>query len=323
MILLEMKKRSIKLANNFSSGGNVISLSDPNQMDFVLKINSLCDDAQKEIATTAKKISAVMRLSQYPVVNALPSPIYMFDIVEHTTQDISYIAQGAKAYYFEVDNVADIYIEEQVNGVWQALPTPIHLQQLTKPTGYSTGFKGFIVALNASNNIRIRFSGNYEYRIRYIALYTSNFNTLADIPPYTRYNLYPMPDDYFELKPEGITFKGNQSDGYPYQKTADYYWEYDSTGKSVIAINYYNKGEYMIPYYRYPTTIDDSTLDTYNFELDTEAQRLIPYYVAGNLLLSDDIAVATMLLNQYQTMLARLQNTDIYGIETIENTTGW
>lgn len=318
----QCKTKAIKLINNYSASGNIIPMTDSSQIDYVLKMNDLIDAVQKDIATTAKKISAPTKISQYPCVNILANPLYMFDVVEHTTSDLTYSTNGAKAYYFEVDNLADIYIEEQINGIYVPLPTPIHIQVTAKPNGFSA-YKGFITPNDPNNNVQIRFSGNYEYRIRYIAMYASNFATLSDIPPYTRYTLYPMPSDFFELKPDGITFKGNQSDGYPYQKTNDYYWEYDENGKDVIAINYYNKGEYSIFYNRYPKTIDDTTLDTQELENTPEVQELYPYYVGAYAIMAEDSSIGTQLLNVYYAKKSELTGGQIYGADTITNTSGW
>lgn len=316
--LLDIKNDTIALINNKTASGNLIALTDPNQIDYLARVPSLANAAQKEIAATAKKIIANYRFSQYPVLNGLSNPITMFDVIEHTNNDITYTVSGATAYYFEVDNQADVYIEESINGVFVPLPVPIHISVTAKPTGFQS-YTGYINPFNSANVIQIRFSGNYEYRARYIALFTQRFATLTDIPPYTRYNTYTMPTDYFQLVPDGVVFKGNQTDGYPYVKTADYFWQ----GFNQICINYYNKGEYTIYYYRYPTTINDSTLDTYTFEIDNEAVELIPYYCAGYLLMDEKPNIAAMLLNLYEAKLKMLNNAYIYGDSDVINTTGW
>lgn len=316
--LANVKNDTIVLINNKSASGQIIPDLDGNQMDYLLRIPSLANAAQMEIATTYKKIVTHFSVSQYPAVNGITNPSRMFDIYEHTSADVSFLAPGAAAYYFEVDNLADIYIEEEVNGAFQPLSSPIHIQVSEKPSAYQA-FKGFITPSDPQSNVRIRFSGDYEYRIRNVALYTSKFASADDIPAYTRYNSYTMPADFFQLMPDGITFKGNNSDGYPFVKTADYFWQ----GFNTLCINYYNRGEYTVYYYRYPTTIGDDTPDTYTFEIDPEAQELIPYYVAAHILMDEKPNIGTLLLNEYNNKLAQLSNPDVYGKTEIENTTGW
>lgn len=321
MNLGKAKQKASKLLDIYSKKGVVISATDPKQADSYAKMNDYADQCQKEVATTTKKIPSRFKFSQYPVANSLANPTTMFDIYEHIGSDITYSTVGAKAYYFEVDNVADIYIEEYVLGAWVTL---VHLQQLTTPNGFQS-FKGFVNPSNTANTMQIRFSGSYEYRYRNIALYTSKFASIDSIPTYTSYNYYKLPSDYFDLVPDGVIFKGNQTEGYPYVKTADYYFEYDELNNKYLAVNYYNKGEYTIEYYRYPVTIDEATLDSEELDNTIDAQELVPYFIAGQVAISDATtqSIGVMILNMYENKLARLSGTEVYGQTEFESNSGW
>lgn len=309
MTLKQAKDKVIKLINNYSSSGEVTAAGD--LLDYTLRMNVLFDVYQKQVATV-KRIHAVKKISQNPITNQLPNPLYMFDVVQHLGADLTYQAKGSKSYYFEVDGICDVYVEEQVGTTWQALPTPINISVTAKPDGFMA-YSGLITALSSANNIRIRFSGNYPYNIRYIALYGYSFPSVSAIPPFTRYNLYTMPTDFYQLNK--VVFKGNQSDGYPYVNTADFYWE----GRDVIAINYYNKGEYSIFYYRYPTTIDDTTPDAYVFEVDEDAAQALPFAVAADMFRDESSGISDRFMALYNNALVNLDTKISNGSTSVSN----
>lgn len=75
-----------------------------------------------------------------------------------------------------------------------------------------------------------------------------------------------------------------------------------------------------IIYFAYPATIGSTTLDTYDFEIDTEAQEAMPLYVASQLLLNENNAIGDRLLAQYNNMLANLNtSTPTNGASTVTN----
>ncbi|MCK9218286.1 MAG: hypothetical protein M0P77_10290 [Firmicutes bacterium] len=304
MNLEQVKDKTIKLINNYSNSGNLISKNDPNYLDYSLRFNSLIDIAQKEIATV-KKIHRVKNISQNPVPNLLENPLYQFDVEQHLDEDLTFEAKQGKAYYFEIDNVADVYVEEYDNG-WQVLEHISH----TDPKGEYTAYKGLI---NAYGKVRLRFSGDYVYNIKNRAIYGYSFLTDDDVPPFTRFNRYFMPDDFYQLNK--VVFDGNWRESKTYHTTADFFWEQ----RNVIALNYYNVGAYSIFYFAYPKSIDDDTLDDYELEIDMEAQEAIPYYVAAHVLM-DETSLYTTLLAMYNNKLANLDDRTANAPKAVENT---
>lgn len=308
MNLAQVKDKITKLINNYSTSGSLIPSTDANQLDYSLRYNSLIDIAQKEIATV-KKIHKEKKISQNPIPTQLPNPAYSFDIVQHLDSDIVYSTIGTKAYTFKVDNIATIYVEEEINGVWTVLETINH----TTPVEQFTEYKNLITASDSANKIRLRFSGLYPYNLRDVAMFKYAFPTASAIPKYQRYNLYTMPDDFYQLNK--VVLKGNMANSQPYMNTADFYWE----KRNIIAINYYNVGEYSIFYFAYPTTVTDTTLDTYDLEVDIEAQEAIPYYVVAHVLM-DETGLYSTLLGIYQNKLANLDTKISNGPNIVENT---
>lgn len=306
MNLGQVKDKTTKLINNYSNNGNLISPLDPNQLDYSLRYNSLIDIAQKEIAQI-KKIHREKRISQNPIPTLLESPLYQFDVEQHLNVDLIYTGKGAKAYYFEVDNQAEIYIEEEIGGVWVILQMISH----SSPVGEYTAYKGLINS--SGGNVRMRFSGNYVYNIRNRALYGYDFPTDDDVPDFTRYKRYFMPDDFYQLNK--VILDGNVRESKTYHNTSDFFWEQ----RNVIALNYFNSGEYRIFYYAYPQNIDDDTDDSYELEVDIEAQEAIPYYVAAHVLM-DETNLYTTLLTIYNNKLMNLDGKIANPPNAIENT---
>lgn len=301
----EAKKKALSLMAEYSVDG--VPIPDGENADYLNRMNRFADSAQKELAQV-KKIHAVFNLSHNPI-KPQQGLLMGFDLKQYLPGvDLIDTYIGSKAYYFEVDNVADIYIEENVNGVWTALKT---INNTVK--GQFTAFKGLITASNPLNQIRLRFSGQYIYNIRNKVLYAYSFPTDDDVMVYRPYVTYQMPSDFMELQ-KVI----QQGDPRTYAEMIAYKWE----GKRTFVLNYYDLGSFDIHYYRYPTSVDSTTLDTYEFEIDTEAQEAIPFYVAGHCLMDENPTLGIQLLNEYQTKLSRLYMTDDFGITTITQNYG-
>lgn len=305
MNLLEAKRKALSLMAEYSVDG--VPIPDGENADYLNRMNRFADVAQKELAQV-KKIHAVFSLSNNPI-KPQQGLLTGFEIRQHLPgTEIVDTFTGSKAYYFEVDNVADIYIDENIKGVWTNVVT---INNVTK--GQFTAYKGLINASNPSNDIRLRFSGNYVYNIRNKALFAYSFPTAEDVPNYRPYIKYQMPNDFMELQ-KVI----QQGDPRTYIDMISFKWE----GKKTFVLNYYDTGSFDIHYYRYPTNIESSTLDTYEFEIDVEAQEAIPFFVGGHSLIDENPTLAIQLLNEYQTKLSRLFTDDDFGITTITQNYG-
>lgn len=308
----EVKDKAIKYINYYSVSGNIVSSSDPSYLDYSLRMNSLIDTAQKEIATTAKSIRKQTKISQNPITSQICNTDEAFDIEQHLDEDITYEATGSRAYTFKVDNVADIYIEQSSDEgtTWTLISTVNHLT----PTGYFTEYKGLIIPASLTNLVRLRFSGSYIYNFRDIALFAYTFPNSGVIPQYRSYNLYTMPSDFYKLIK--VTFKGSVADSNNYNHNPQFYWEQSN----ILALNYYSIVEATIDYKAMPTTITDSTLDSVSLEIDTEAQEAIPYYVAAHLMMDENGNINNKLYAIYQGKISNLDDSIKNGQTNIKNT---
>jgi hypothetical protein len=295
----EAKAKSLSLMAEYSVDG--VAIPDGENADYLNRMNRFSDQAQKEIAQY-KKIPAVKLISQDIIPNQI-AQLYAFDLKQKLNTDVIESAVGCQAYYFEVDGIADIYVEESINGVWTILKT---INNTVK--GQYTKFKGLLTPSSLTNQVRLRFSGLYVYSIRNRALYAYTFPTDDDVPEASAYIKYEMPDDFMELNKVILV-----SDPRSYSQLAEYFWE----GKKTFVTNAFKTGAYQIHYYRYPTTITKDTPDTYEFEVDTEAQEAIPFFLAGQALMDENAQMAIQRLNEYQMRLSKLSNQTQLNVTTI------
>jgi len=308
------KKKTSMLVDNYSKSGLVQDQNDAKHKDYTLKMPFFFDIAQKQVATI-KKILKAKLISHAMPVNKLQSPMYQFDIVQNIGTDQIYQITGtANAYCFMVDDLCDVKIEEQTStGVWSVL---VSINNPIGNAGLFTEYKGRITPSNALNDIRIRFIGGanmYNHRNR--ALWSEKFSSDARVPSYQRYVLYTVGTDLYQLNK--VILKGQVNNSQCYENTADFFWE----KKNVIAIGWYNVGEYNIEYFAYPTEINDLTADSYEFEVDIDAQEALPFFVASQILVSsEDKSVSDRLLSIYNTMLANLNPKITSGANMVENT---
>jgi hypothetical protein len=101
MDLLKCDEKIIKLINNYSNSGNLISDTDPNQLDYTLRFRVLQDIAQKEIATI-KKIQKYFTVEEADVTITdasfieidMPTDYYQMKHVEHDLCDVQWRTRG-------------------------------------------------------------------------------------------------------------------------------------------------------------------------------------------------------------------------------------
>ena len=312
MNLLTAQTKTFMLIDSYSRSGVLLDPNDTKQKDYTLKMPLFFDMAQKQIATI-KKIVRQRKISHAMPHNKLTAPLYQFDIVQNVGDDQIYKCLGpANAYYFEVDDVCTVVIEEETStDVWTQLVL------ITNPlanAGQMTPYKGVLSPSSQENSIRIRFIGDTIYNHRNRALWGEKFSDVSRVPDYQRYVLYQVDSQFYQLNK--VILKGQIVNSQPYQNTADFFWEKRDT----IAIGWYNVGDYIVEYFAYPIDITSDTEDTTEFEVDIEAQELIPFYAAAMCLVNENNVVGDRMLNKYNVMLANLDTKIKSGSNSVENT---
>jgi hypothetical protein len=90
------------------------------------------------------------------------------------------------------------------------------------------------------------------------------------------------------------------------------------TPDNKVHINWNLTGQFDIHYWRFPTEITNDTLDTVEFDVRQDAQALIPWFMGGNAIMTDNPSLGTQLLNQYYALKDMLSETDDLEITQLE-----
>lgn len=277
---------TLQLINQYSIAGAMVPPSYNNQQDYLNRVNLLVNDAQTIIATTVKKLFAQFKITQNPIKNELGNTL-AYDVIQHLNYDIAYKADSAKAYYFEVDDVATIDVV--VGGV---------VVETISNDVSGEGFKSFKGLITDIGEVQLVFKGDYSYNIRNVALYDVSFPSADKIPAFVPYREYKMPDDFFQLVGRGIPYINGDRVGH----SKEYSWR----GKDILLLDSNLKGEWTVDYYRYPTPIATDSAPTTELDNTIDAQLAIPYYVAAHLIMEDDSNRSYIFMNEWELKLSRL-----------------
>lgn len=105
----------------------------------------------------------------------------------------------------------------------------------------------------------------------------------------TGYEEYSLPSNMYQQKRVIAMDEENN------QVAPDYY----TLGKKIY-INRASNYKYILEYFVYPTVITEETDDDFSLETDQDAQMMIPYLVANDILKADPSADYTAFLAEYQ-----------------------
>jgi len=279
------------LLDELTDDGTLIP--DIDVIDLQKKAIRFINTSQRELYKQGE-IFAEFEVAHTPYKNILGS---MFKTEEHTDEDIIYEVDNAKSYCFEVDNGCTVYIEE-LDGAWEVINT-ITVPETIK--GF-TMFKGSIVS---TNRVRIRFSGDYFFRVRNIALFTIPFRE-EDIPTYKPFVGIELPDNFASVS-QVLTEQGSTQ-----EVEKMYRWE----GRRTLVLNYSFDGNLKITYKPIPTKITDIE-DI--LEVDDLRAGIIPYYVASKLALYEKPDAVQYFESLYQEERRRLEMFEPTVEETIQD----
>lgn len=309
MNIKECKDAALQHLNQYSIAGQTVALTYNNQADYVLRMLNLINDAQMEIAKTVKKIFAQYTITQMNIPNLLPDTA--MEQVNYLGSDKTLEAgAAAKAYYFEVNKPATVYIEEKIGRSWNVVAT---INANPTAPGF-TAYKGRVITTGVT---RIRFSGTFPYSYRYVGLYAYTFADDASVPAARAYIEYEMPTDFFMMVGRGI----------PYYKGKEFILghDYEWRGRKTLLLRRDLEGEFIIDYYRFPTRITAATPETTELDNTLDTHEAVPYYVASALCQLDNPGLSATLYNIWETRLVRLGETvqsDVTKIEDVYDFAG-
>lgn len=317
----DVKNLTLNKMREFSNGGELITTSD--NKDYLLSLIPLINLYQKEICVSTHKIDR-----KYPVVINNPTNLlgdFLEDLVHTGAEDKMYEVEGGLTYSFQVKGTYTVYVEEETaTDVWTVLDTLTGVP--TDGVGYSV-ISGFVLASDADNNVRLRFSGAYRYPFRYPAFFGDSFATVAEIPIYLPHVPTDMDEDFYLIKRIDSVVANQQ-----YVDYSDYRMEKYDKNRKRIYFPYGVKGQFNIHYYAYPATIPEASEanpDENNaIELDI-AEEAIPalvHRIASTLLKDENPYMADSFEEDYTVAKSEVdrQNDMDQGIQTfVDNTGGW
>ena len=210
-----------------------------------------------------------------------------FDIKEYglvsPLVDLIYdVAGSAKAYYFEVDGPATIFIEDFTTQ-WNVLATITD----TNTTPSFNSHKGIVTPSVGATRSRIRFSGNYYYRTVNRALFAipMQADRVPDFKPWVKKT---MPTDFKSCDQIIEEYPDRQ-----YGKQAGTKWE----GRRDLYINYYYVGKVRVVYKPVPIVISNLAQ---TLQVDDVTAISGSYFLAATLLLIEDPSSASFFQQMYE-----------------------
>lgn len=204
---------------------------------------------------------------------------------------------GAKAFYFEADGEGIVHIEvhDESADVWAT----VGFVEFGANRAF-TAHKGTIKQDGnfVPGRVRIRFTGDYLYSVRCVALYRNLYSPREEeIPayePYTRYDISTLVSDFLSLASPPI-------------KTESEYTllnqGYDVEDDRVILLPQDAKGLYKIVYKRKPVALeytDEPSEDETVIDLDEELCALLPMLIAAYVWADDEPEKAEYYLTLYR-----------------------
>lgn len=119
---------------------------------------------------------------------------------------------------------------------------------------------------------------------------------------------YSLPSDMYQLK-RIIALDKDNIDVQP---------NYKILGKRKILISKQSDANYVLEYYAYPTVITEKTENDFELEIDQDAQLILPYAVANDILKVDPSSDYTAFLSEYRRKLEELDTTTILPTVIVE-----
>ena len=226
-----------------------------------------------------------------------------------------YMASSARSYYFEADGNGEVIVERFADGVWKLVGS-----KTLKSTRRFLPYRGILE--NGEGAVRIRFTGQYLYSVRNVALYDELYSSLeSDIPAYelfTAYDIRSLVDDFLSLSSPVIA----EDEGYTKLNQ-----ECRVENGSIVLLPYSASGVYKVLYRRKPVAIKTENNPESNndlIDLDEELCSLMPLLIASYVWVEDEPSMAEYYLNLYRERAAEIfQRVRNASPAIIRNSNGW
>ena len=279
---------------------------------YISQMPNLLQEALNIVSTAGRYIEKHIDIVNYPIKSVLQDN--MREIYPVTFDDMEVVGDNGKAYYFEVAGKAkiDIYVGDEL--------------KLTLENDITDTFKTFKGKLinPDGKTVKIVFRALYPYTVKNIAIYDQEFETdeqVYDNVEYKRYNLRELTEDFYSLKKDDMPREAGINI-VAYENNADYHWEGDST----LVLNNNQTGVWRVYYNSYPQVIPADITDETEIDVLPEVAAVIPFYIAGQLLMSEDEDYSSERLNEFESRrieLLQVKEEPTSGNQKFQNTVGW
>lgn len=298
----EIKLESIKkmfLNNDIITKDDLSNMAEDNK--YKIYLNAMPQAANEGIAECMKRSRPYIKtieFTQRPIENLLGDN---FKTRYYMCEEIVYETDGGKSYYFEMDakGVATIY-RMNLEGEW--IEVAKHENKAQEP-GVFTKYKGYVVN-DLNQRVKIVFGGDSVYSFRNVAIYGLNYNQggnktkyIPDYKPYNIYDLRELAEDYYKI--DKLYFENHNHE---LINRNDYIIQDGNT----LIINKDLIGNFILKYQPYQKKITEETSDDVKLQLYDEIAVILPLYIASQLYKDDDIALATMYRNEFESALQDL-----------------
>lgn len=236
------------------------------------------------------------------------------------TDEVCFDAVDVKSYYFEADGEGIVYIE------WK--DTQTNEWSLIGVVNFnSVGFKpyrGFIKRGTdfVSGYVRMRFTGQYVYSLRGVAMYEHLYGPDADSIPayeaYTRYDISSMVPDFLGLASPPIEVT---------DEMRSINKGYDVEDGRVILMSIHAPGTYKVIYSRRPKELIDHGSpddDDTQIDLNEDLAALLPILVGAYIWMDDEPEKAQYYFSLYAERAADIERRDRNAAPVrYQNVYGW
>lgn len=278
-----------------TNNGSTTIPTDNSTREYISAMPGAANEALQMLATAGKFIIKSIDIAHIPVKSLTPNG-EKIQTVERGY--ISFEADKVRSMYYEVLGKGTLTIQIGEN-------EPIVEEFDTRENG-SHGFVSYKRLIENPDDLRVTvtFISDYPMSTKNVALYSANYATEEEIPPYSEYIRYNLPElahDYYMVDLEHVIYEGDK-DISRYQATSDFFQE----GFKVLVLHRDIPGNYKVYYKAYPQEITLETPDDEELVLDPEVAALMPLYMASQLYKDDDNGIATGYRNEFEVAFERL-----------------
>lgn len=258
--------------------------------------------------------------AEYEIFRHNPKNLLCGDFCTYTRdEDITFEAEGARAYYFEAAGSGMLYLEEY-DGGWKLIG-----ERALSSVDF-VPYKGFIKADGefTDKKVRLRFAahpdGDFIYFVRNAAMYARLYSAKEeDIPenaPWYAYDMAALREDFLALAAPPICLEDMT------RLAAGY--EVDGAR---ILLPREAEGSFKVLYRRKPHELTDEGApeeDVTQIDLDEELCTLLPLLIAAYIWADDEPEKANYYMNLYRERAAEIEReTKVTAPAKIINKSGW